>query len=122
MGARRSSLEFPVSVKGVVLYRGRAVSLRNERAEWELPGVWLEDGETLRECVAREVFEELNREARALVLDYGCFVERFDGMTWSAEHLEAGFFRIDELDGISSPEGYARAVRAWVRHPAVSGP
>lgn len=38
--------------------------LRNERAEWELPGGRLEGGEKPRECVAREILEELNLVAR----------------------------------------------------------
>ncbi|MBA3794538.1 MAG: NUDIX domain-containing protein, partial [Rubrobacter sp.] len=55
---------FPVSVKGVLLDRGRAVLLRNERGEWELPGGRLEAGETPQECVVREVLEESNLKVR----------------------------------------------------------
>lgn len=139
-GQRRPNLEmrFPVSVKGVILDRGRVVLLRNERAEWELPGGRLEAGETPQECVAREVLEELNLEvwvgplldawvfdvvpgSRVLLLVYGCSGEGFAGMGQSAEHLNVGIFGLDELGGIALPDGYARAVWAWANHPEASG-
>lgn len=122
----------------MLLERERVVLLRNERAEWELPGGRLEVGETPQECVAREVLEELNLEvrvgplldswvyevfpgSRVLVLAYGCFVGDFDGMAHSVEHSEAGYFGLDELGSIALPVGYARMVRAWASHPAASG-
>lgn len=88
--------------------------------------------------MAREIQEELNLEAgvgplldawvfevlpgsRVLILAYGCFVDGFDGMARSAEHSEVGLFGRGDLSGIASPEGYARAVRAWAVHPAVFG-
>ena len=112
--------------------------LENERGEWELPGGRLEDGESPRGCVSREVLEELNLRvgvgplldawvfevlpgSRVLVLAYGCFVEEFAGMTRSAEHSDVGVFGIDELEDIALPGGYARVVRVWEGHPAVSG-
>ncbi len=139
-GPRRSSLEttFPVSVKGVLLDRGRAVLLWNERGEWELPGGRLEAGETPQECVVREVLEESNLKvrvgplldawvfevvpgSRVLVLAYGCFVEDFAGMAHSVEHSGVRFFGLDQLGGVALPDGYARVVRAWASHPAASG-
>jgi ADP-ribose pyrophosphatase YjhB (NUDIX family) len=60
---------FPVSVKAVVEVGGRVPLLRNERAEWELPGGRLQVGEELETAVEREVHEELGLavECRALV-------------------------------------------------------
>ena len=122
----------------MILDRRRVVLLRNERAQWELPGGRLEAGETPQQCVAREVEEELNLKvrvgppvdawvfevvpgSRVLVLAYGCFVQDFVGMAPSAEHSDVGIFGLDELESIELPDGYARAVRAWSVHPAVSG-
>ena len=131
-------MRLPVSVKGVILDHGRVVLLRNGRAEWELPGGRLEAGETPEGCVERELLEELNLPlrvgplldawvfevvpgSRVLVLAYGCFVQDFVGMAPSAEHSDVGTFGLDELGGIALPSGYARVVRAWARHSAVSG-
>jgi 8-oxo-dGTP pyrophosphatase MutT (NUDIX family) len=38
-------MNFPVSIKGVLVEAGRVVLLENERDEWELPGGRLEPGE-----------------------------------------------------------------------------
>ena len=122
----------------MILDRGKVVLLRNERAEWELPGGRLEAGENLQECLTREVQEELNLKVRAgpllgawvfevvpgsrvLVLAYGCSGEGFAGMGHSAEHSDVGIFGLDELGGIALADGYTRVVRAWAGHPAVSG-
>ena len=122
----------------MLLDRGKVVLLENERGEWELPGGRLEVGEGTRECVAREILEELNLEvevgplldawvfevlpgSRVLVLAYGCFVEGLGGMARSAEHSELGVFGLGELEDIALPEGYARVVRLWAGHSAVSG-
>jgi hypothetical protein len=63
-----------VSVKAVVEVGGRVPLLRNERAEWELPGGRLEAGEQLEAAVEREVREhdaaaalEHRAQRRALV-------------------------------------------------------
>jgi NUDIX domain len=48
-------MDFPVSVKAVVEVDGHVPPLRNERAEWELPGGRLEAGEELEAAAEREV-------------------------------------------------------------------
>lgn len=123
---------FPVSVKGVILDGERAVLLRNDRAEWELPGGKLETGEDPEACVAREIQEELNLRievgplldawvyeplpgARVLILAYGCVAKNLAGMGYSGEHEDVGLFGEAELDRIRLPSGYARSVRSWMR-------
>jgi 8-oxo-dGTP pyrophosphatase MutT (NUDIX family) len=41
-------MNFPVSIKGVLVEAGRVVLLENERDEWELPGGRLEPRESLK--------------------------------------------------------------------------
>lgn len=124
-------MNLPVSVKGVVLDEARrAVLLENGRGEWELPGGRLETGEELRECVEREIYEELNIRAEAgplldayvyevvegkyvLIVVYGCFVEGFDGMRYGGEHRGVGYFGDGEMGRMNLPEGYRMAVLAW---------
>jgi ADP-ribose pyrophosphatase YjhB (NUDIX family) len=123
-------MSFPVSIKGVLLERGRAVLLENERAEWELPGGRLEAGEDPAICLARECAEELGIKVavktildtwvyeelparRVVIVTYG--VERIDHMALrlSHEHRRLGTFALDELDRLPMPEGYRRSIRAW---------
>lgn len=127
-------MKLPVSVKGVVFDGGRAILLKNERDEWELPGGRLEAGETLRECVEREIHEELNLRVEAgplldayvyevvegkhvLIVVYGCFAEGLSGMHASGEHRGFGRFDVDGLGAINLPAGYGDAVRMWSEHP-----
>ena len=56
---------FPVSIKGVIIRDARAILLKNERAEWELPGGKLEPGESPEVCVIREIAEELGLAVEA---------------------------------------------------------
>ena len=51
--------QLPVSLKAVIVWKGRVPLLQNERDEWELPGGKLELGEDPRSCLAREIEEEL---------------------------------------------------------------
>lgn len=128
-------MRLPVSVKGVVLDGEKAVLLKNERGEWELPGGRLEFGEDLRECVEREIHEEMDVRVEAgplldayvyevvagkevLIVAYGCFVGNLDGLRISGEHSEAGLFESGEMNAIELPVGYENAIRAWREHPA----
>ena len=121
---------FPVSIKGVVFIGERVVLLRNERAEWELPGGRLEAGESPPICVVREIHEELAIDVVAaelldcwlyevlpgqevVIVTYGC---RYDGdgtVTMSDEHSAVGLYHLAEIDGLPMPEGYRRSIRSW---------
>lgn len=133
-------MNLPVSIKGVVLDGGRkVVLLENERGEWELPGGRLESGEELRECVEREIHEELNirveagplldayvyevvEEKYVLVVVYGCSVEDISGMRVSGEHREVGMFDVGGLDAINLPAGYGDVIHGRGSTAASKGP
>lgn len=120
---------FPVSIKGVVVLKDRAVLLRNERDEWELPGGKLEVGEDPMECVRREIEEELSLgvevgeildcwlyniqgKVEVLIVTYACIPLR-GTIALSHEHKEVGTFTLEEIDRLSMPEGYRRSIRRW---------
>ncbi len=123
---------FPVSVKGVIFLGRRVVLLRNERDEWELPGGRLESGEEPTGCLIREVREELDiavtveaildcwryeirDKGEVVIVTFGCRPEERATVTISAEHQALGMFAIEELDGLTMPEGYKRSIRNWDR-------
>ncbi|HZO00966.1 MAG TPA: hypothetical protein VFB93_07180 [Burkholderiales bacterium] len=85
-------MNFPVSIKGVVFRDDRAILLRNERDEWELP----------------------------IVTD-GCTLDSAAPVAISSEHKEVGFFRVGELDALPMPEGYRASVRQWWNHCLSTG-
>ena len=121
---------FPVSVKGVIIRRGRVILLRNERDEWELPGGKLELDETPASCVTREIAEELQLEVEparlvdswvytiepgvnVLILTYGCIETREADAVPSDEHRQLAWLEIDELDSLPMPDGYKASIRRW---------
>ncbi|WP_231607953.1 NUDIX hydrolase [Streptacidiphilus albus] len=125
----------PVSVKGVVLdSQDRVLLLRNERAEWELPGGRLEVGEKPEDCVAREVSEESGWQVEAgpllsvwvyepipnrhvLIVTYGCRNRSADSTpVLSAEHNDIGLFTREEVPGLVMPQSYKDSVAAWFQH------
>ncbi len=55
----------PVSVKGVcAIPDGRVLLCRNHRGDWELPGGRPEPGESDRDCLIRELWEETGLAVR----------------------------------------------------------
>jgi ADP-ribose pyrophosphatase YjhB (NUDIX family) len=124
-------MNFPVSIKGVLVEAGRVVLLENERDEWELPGGRLEPGEAPETCLAREFAEELGAAVEAariidcwlyevlpqrevVIITYG--VKRRDEgeLRISDEHRRVGFFTLHEIEALPIPEGYRRSIRAWL--------
>lgn len=120
---------FPVSIKGVILHRGQVILLRNERAEWELPGGRLEPGEQPEDCLHREIFEELYLDVvvgplldcwtyriaqvdrEVVIVSYACRLKHDLGsLSFSQEHLDVGLFAVDDLAELALPEGYRRAI------------
>ncbi|MCX2864464.1 NUDIX domain-containing protein [Paucibacter sp. PLA-PC-4] len=125
------TLAYPVSIKAVLRApSGELVLMLNERDEWELPGGRIEPGESPRECLAREIEEELGLrvEVEASPLDAYLF-EVIPGKqvfvctyrVWlsagesfaprlSHEHLQIGLFAPEALPA-NLPAGYRTSVR-----------
>ena len=64
------SLNYPISIKGVLIHEGRVLLLLNERDEWDLPGGRPDAGEDHRAALAREV-----REETGLAVEVGALVD-----------------------------------------------
>lgn len=133
-----NAYRFPVSVKGVVIRGGKVILVRNERDEWELPGGKLELSESPKECLAREIAEELQLAVdpesmidawtytitpgvHVLVLAYGCSESSQAEAVLSAEHTELRWFALSEVDGLRMPDGYKRSIMSWSTRAGISG-
>ena len=121
-------MRLPISVKGVLIRRGRLLVLRNDRGEWELPGGRLDEGETPEEALVREIREEtgllatvsslvdawvfqVTRKEKVLILQYVCRAKQMRGVTISREHNDYTWLGLDDLDDQPLPPGYLRGVR-----------
>jgi ADP-ribose pyrophosphatase YjhB (NUDIX family) len=121
--------QLPISLKAVILWRGRVPLLRNERDEWELPGGKLELGEDPRLALRREIAEELDWNVEVgepfqtwvyrIRADRHVFIVTFrasyggDGQPRrSTEHKALGLFTPAEIatDAVRMPAGYKEAV------------
>jgi 8-oxo-dGTP pyrophosphatase MutT (NUDIX family) len=127
-----------VSVKGVVIRGGKVILVRNSRDEWELPGGKLELSESPKECLVREIAEELQLAVdpegmidawaytiipgvHVLVLTYGCSEASQAEAVLSDEHTELRWFPLAELDGLRMPDGYKKSIRSWSTRGGSSG-
>lgn len=125
-------MTYPISVKGVLIDRGRVLLLLNERGEWDLPGGRPDPGEDHRAALKREVQEEAGLAVgvgEALsdylfevlpgrfvrILPFVCQLTGDGDVVLSHEHLETRWLPIDELGesiaGHRLPVGYLEAVR-----------
>ncbi|MEU8919482.1 NUDIX domain-containing protein [Kitasatospora sp. NPDC048545] len=131
---------FPVSIKGVILDgQQRVLLLKNERAEWELPGGKLEladEGPAAR--LETEIREECGWHAtvgplldvwmyepipgrNVFIVTYGCVLAPEDAgraPVVSHEHKEAGLFHREEIDALTMPRGYKDSISSWFEHTA----
>jgi mutator protein MutT len=125
-------MRLPISVKGVLVRRGRVLVLRNERGEWELPGGRLDNGETPEEALTREIREEtgltitvasladawvfeVTPGKKVLVLEYACRLKGKGGVTISHEHSRHAWLALATLKREPLPKGYLRGIRRAVR-------
>ena len=145
-GGQEGSAYWPVSVKGVLFVRtdpsdaaGSVVLLRNERAEWELPGGRVElDDASLPVALQREFHEELDLVVsvgelldtwiyeplpgrRVLIVTYLCSLAEGHAahrgeLTHSHEHSAVGAFSDADLLDIALPAGYYASITRARRH------
>jgi 8-oxo-dGTP diphosphatase len=125
-------MTYPISVKGVLIDRGRVLLLLNERGEWDLPGGRPDPGEDHRAALKREVQEEAGlavEVGEALsdylfevlparfvrILAFICRVVGGSEVVLSHEHLETRWLPFAELGerihGHPLPAGYLGAIR-----------
>jgi 8-oxo-dGTP diphosphatase len=132
------SLNYPTSIKGVVLDQGHVLLLLNERNEWDLPGGRPDPGEDHRAALVREVLEEtgLAVEVGALVdehlfevlpqrfvqiVAYVCTLGTEGAISLSDEHREACWVELaalgERIAGRPLPAGYLGAIRQAACQP-----
>jgi 8-oxo-dGTP pyrophosphatase MutT (NUDIX family) len=117
-------------VKGVLLVGDKAVLLRNERGEWELPGGRMDADETPGAALMREFREELAIDVEPVkmldsyvfevvpskyvsIVTYGCRLKGEFAPRISEEHKEVGLHAVDELKKLPLPPGYRRSIETW---------
>src|SRR5580693_9323313 len=121
--------KYPVSVKGLVFIGDKILLLKNERNEWEPPGGKIEPGEDPKQCVLREIKEELNitveidrlldtwmyrvgGRVNCFVVIYRCkpLKENEQQIQLSWEHDRFGLFSMDEIRTLNLPGRYKETI------------
>lgn len=121
-----------LSVKGVLLHRGRVLLLSNRRGEWDLPGGQPDPGEEPRATVVREVREETGLAVEVglalepqlfevlpgrtvRILPFLCLLREDRPVVLSDEHLASRWLPLAEVaavvDGLALPACYRAAIR-----------
>ena len=125
-------MDFPISIKGVLILDGKALLLKNEREEWDLPGGRIELGENPENCLIREFQEETSVDVyveqildsylfevipqkHVFIVTYGCKLKGNFSPQISHEHQEIGLHSITNLENINIPSGYASSIINWYK-------
>jgi 8-oxo-dGTP pyrophosphatase MutT (NUDIX family) len=116
-------------VKGICFIDEKVILLKNERNEWDLPGGKLKKREAVRDCLVREIEEELSilvqpyrllesltirvmNTIEVFVVIYSCLTHAsMDQLRISEESFDIGAFTIEELDGLTLPQTYKDTIK-----------
>ncbi len=127
---KREPYRYPVSIKGIISFKNKILLLKNEREEWELPGGKLELNEDPKECLEREILEEVNIKIKVtdiidswvytifdkkhvLIITYACSKIKSDKFQISNEHNGGKWFTLEEIEEINMPTGYKKSIKTW---------
>ncbi len=126
-------MEFPVSIKGVILKKDQVLLVKNHRDEWELPGGRIEIGESSAQCLKREIREELKLDVKIVtIIDTKLFevipgkhiflvaflcemTNDNDIIEISHEHTKFQWFMIKELVQIKIPTEYVETIEKSIK-------
>lgn len=118
-----------ISIKGICFIDQKVILLKTELGHWDLPGGKLKKGEHWRECIRREVYEELKlevlqcqlvslRSARirdtsdVVITLVSCQIdERSQPIQLSQEHFGIQLFQMDEIDDIDMLVPYQKYIK-----------
>ena len=121
---------YRVSIKGILVHKGRVLLLRKANRTWDLPGGRIEEGESATRCLLREFHEETGLRAEAgdyagawtrhrrnkpdvFTLAFFCRPRgKVDHVRLSDEHIDAGFFGADEVRHLRMVEACRDAILA----------
>ena len=116
-------------MKGVCFIDEKVILLKNERNEWDLPGGKLKKKEKVRDCLVREIEEELSilvqphrllnaltirvmNTVEVFVVIYSCLTHAsIDQLRISEESFEIGTFTIEQLNEIPLPQTYKETIK-----------
>ena len=121
---------------GIIINDGKVLIAQRKRGKsqefmWEFPGGKLEEGETLQQCLKRELMEELNLSVvigdffmqSSFDYDFGT-IELYaywatckqDNLTYHPDHEQARWISVDEIDNYSFSPADVPIVEALKKH------
>lgn len=118
--------KFPISLKAIIIDKGKILLLKTERNEWDFPGGKINFNENPESCLTREVKEELNLEIGDLnivksfnlkfnscpvfVVLYRVKILCNNPIVSSYEHLDYNFFSKDQLQVLNIRKEYKEVI------------